>query len=127
MIALAQIAALAVALQSPAAVAADPAGPDYGTQELVEGRNGAALRTLTADADKAAEDPAMLINLAVAHARRGDEVRARDLFEAAMAHDERVELETADGRWVDSRALARKGLAMLARGEFGSTASIASR
>ena len=36
-------------------------------------------------------------------------------------------LETVDGRWVDSRVLARKGLAMLARGEFASTASIASR
>ena len=127
MIALAQIAALAVAAQSPAAMAADPAGPDYGTQELVEGRNGAALRTLTADADMAADDPALLINLAVAHSRRGDEERARDLFEAAVAHDERAELETVDGRWVDSRVLARKGLAMLARGEFASTASIASR
>ena len=73
------------------------------------------------------DDPALLINLAVAHARRGDEERARDLFEAAMAHDERAELETIDGRWVDSRVLARKGLAMLARGEFASTASIASR
>ncbi len=69
----------------------------------------------------------MLINLAIAHARRGDDARARDLFEAAMMHDDRAELETADGKWVDSRALARKGLAMLDRGAFASTASIASR
>ncbi|MCH2486841.1 MAG: hypothetical protein MK010_03740 [Erythrobacter sp.] len=132
MFALAHIAALAIAAQSPlatgsVAMAADDRGPDYGTRELVEGRNAAAIRAITTGEELAAQDPALLINLAIAHARRGDEARARDLFEAAIAHDQRIELETADGRWVDSRALARKGIAMLDRGEFAARASIASR
>ncbi|GAA3802084.1 hypothetical protein GCM10022600_25320 [Qipengyuania pelagi] len=127
MFALAQITALALAAHTPVAMTDEGQGSSFGTQELVEGRDAAAIRAIGADADQAAKDPALLINLAIAHARRGDDARARDLFEAAMMHDDRAELETADGKWVDSRALARKGLAMLDRGAFASTASIASR
>ena len=131
MFALAQITALALAAHTPAhtpvAMTDEGQGSSFGTQELVEGRDAAAIRAIGADADQAAKDPALLINLAIAHARRGDDARARDLFEAAMMHDDRAELETADGKWVDSRTLARKGLAMLDRGDFASTASIASR
>jgi len=129
MIALVQIAALAFVAQSPVA---DGAGvfmtqdrdAGFGTQELVDGRNAAAIRAI-GDLDGA--DPAKLINLAIAHARRGEAERARDLFEAVLTQGERVELETADGRWVDSRALARKGIAMLETGAFATKASIASR
>ena len=129
MIALVQIAALAFVAQSPVT---DGAGvfmaqdrdAGFGTQELVDGRNAAAIRAI-GDLDGA--DPAKLINLAIAHARRGEADRARDLFEAVLTQGERVELETADGRWVDSRALARKGIAMLDNGAFASKASIASR
>ena len=127
MFALAQITALALAAHTPAAMTAQDRSASFGTQELVEGRDTAAIRAIGADQGQAAMDPAMLINLAIAHARRGDDARARDLFEAAMMHEDRAELETAGGKWMDSRALARKGLAMLDRGAFSSTASIASR
>lgn len=128
MVVLAQIAALALAAYTPAvSVESAAMGQAYGTQELVEGRESAAIRAIRDRGTLAEQDPALLINLAVAHARRGDEPRARDLFEAALAHRDRIELETADGRWEDSRALARKGIAMLDRGEFASAASIASR
>lgn len=131
MFALAHAAALAIAAHSPAPITADMAADrmaqDFGTRELVEGRNAAAIQTLSEDGRIAAQDPALLINLAIAHARRGDDERARRLFETVIAAADRVELETADGRWVDSRALARTGIAMLERGEFETPASIASR
>ena len=129
MIIFVKIAALAVAAQSPVAdgpgvFMAQDRDASFGTQELVDGRNAAAIRAI-GDLDGA--DPAKLINLAIAHARRGEAERARDLFETVLTQDERVELETAEGRWVDSRALARKGIAMLDSGGFASKASIASR
>lgn len=66
-------------------------------------------------------DPASLINLGVAHARAGNELRAREYFEAAAASPVRYNLETANGQWVDSRRLAMKALRKLDRGEFRPT------
>ncbi|MGI8943861.1 MAG: winged helix-turn-helix domain-containing protein [Qipengyuania sp.] len=51
-------------------------------------------------------------------ARLGDYEEALALFEAVLDSGERVELETASGQWLDSRALERKAIAMLDRGEF---------
>ncbi|MBA4768637.1 MAG: hypothetical protein H2049_13530, partial [Porphyrobacter sp.] len=70
-------------------------------------------------------DAAVLINLGIAYARMGDETRARDAFRQALACEEVVELETADGLATDSRRLARKALKMLERGEFRAAAASA--
>jgi Flp pilus assembly protein TadD len=66
-------------------------------------------------------DPAKLINLGVAYARSGNELLAREHFEAAAASPVRYNLETANGDWVDSRRLAMKALRKLDRGEFRPT------
>ena len=66
----------------------------------------------------AADDPARLINHGIALARTGNYEAARADFAAAANARDSVELETADGKWVDSRRLARKALAMLDKGEF---------
>lgn len=85
---------------------------------LVAGRDGEAIQTLERERAAHPDDPAVLINLGIAYAHRGDEARARKMFEAAMASDHKPELETADGAAMDSRKLARKALSMLDRGEF---------
>jgi len=63
-------------------------------------------------------DPALRINLGIAHAQAGNETEAREQFEAAIASREVLELDTADGRTTNSRRLARQAMAMLKRGEF---------
>lgn len=89
-----------------------------GTEDLKVGRDHAAIAKIEANSSVDAEDPARLINLGVARARTGDYEAARELFEAVITHNERIELETAQGKWVDSRNLARKAISMLDRGEF---------
>lgn len=112
-------AALAVLAQGPAAtVPASDAPYDVGYEELLAHRDGAARAAIEACDELAADDPARLINHGVALARTGDYEAARAAFTAAADARSSVELETAGGEWVDSRHLARKGLAMLDRGEF---------
>ena len=60
-------------------------------------------------------DPALLINLGAAYARKGDAMRAAHGFQAAIDSDTRYELELADGRWVESRYAARHALQTLQR------------
>ncbi|WP_172970270.1 tetratricopeptide repeat protein [Erythrobacter sp. THAF29] len=85
---------------------------------LASGRDTAAIRTLERELDLRPDDPAVLINLGIAYAHRGDDQKARALFKAAMASDDKADLETADGSTTDSRKLARKALSMLDRGAF---------
>ena len=73
----------------------------------------------------AAEDPAGLINLGIANARRGDYERARAYFQAVINRREIVELETSTGEWLDARTLARRALTMLDNGGFASSGRIA--
>lgn len=103
---------------APAAVDAPETSFDVGYEELVEGRDRAAVEAIEACAELEADDPARLINLGVALARMGQFDEARADFEAAAEADSSVELETADGHWVDSRRLARRALAALDRGDF---------
>ncbi len=56
------------------------------------------------------EDPALLINLAAAYARLGRPDQAAMTYQAAADSKSRYRLELADGRWMDSRRVARKGL-----------------
>ena len=106
-----------------AAIAAQPATAEVGYPELVAGQDEAAITVINRQATT--DDPAKLINLGVAYARTGDVVRARAMFRAAHTSSERVDLETASGEWVYSRALARRGLAMLDSGELSRTAVLA--
>ena len=59
------------------------------------------------------DDPALLINLGAAYARKGDAARAAGAFQAAIDSDTRYDLELADGTWVDSRQAARRALETL--------------
>lgn len=96
-------------------------------EELATGQNSAAIARIERTSSADSEDPARLINLAIAHAREGRVEAARALFMDAARLDTRYRLETADGQWMDSRDLARRGLAMLDRGEITLGTQMASR
>lgn len=82
---------------------------------LAAGRADDAIRAIEAQLAADPDDPALLINLGAAYARKGDAARAAKAFEAAIASDTRYELELADGTWSDSRHAARRALATLQR------------
>lgn len=88
------------------------------SDELAKGRADKAILALEKRVEAAPHDPALLINLGIAHAQSGDEATAHSLFKRALASPEPIELETADGDTIDSRRLARKAIRMLERGEF---------
>jgi tetratricopeptide (TPR) repeat protein len=123
--AIALLAAGAPAAAAPIAMTA--AAPELAVQPLVTGKAEQALATLEKASAANPQDAAVLINLGIAYAQSGDEVKARAAFEQALACREVVELETADGTATDSRRLARKALRMLARGEFRPGTSAASQ
>lgn len=103
----------------PAAGLVSPADDnELAAQTLAAGQEDEALATLIRATAANPHDPAVLINLGIAYAHKGDEAKARTAFEAALACHEVVELDTADGTATDSRRLARKALKMLERGEF---------
>lgn len=111
--------ALAFMAQAPAQVvpAVDTAA-DVGQEELVAGRDLAALEAIEKCDELATNDPARLINRGIALARLGRYDEARADFASAAAARESIELETTTGDWVDSRRLARRAIAMLDKGEF---------
>lgn len=106
---------------------AAPAAVDVAHDQLVAGRDDAAIARINANGALDREDPARLINLGVAHARQGDVATARAMFAAAARAGEAVYLETAEGDWVEARRLASRALAMLDRGEFAGSSRMASR
>ncbi|KWV94159.1 MULTISPECIES: hypothetical protein [unclassified Erythrobacter] len=111
--------ALALLVQGPVDAAKTPqAEYDVGYEELVANDNLAAREIIENSDELAEDDPARLINHGIALARTGNYEAARAAFEAAASARNSVELETAQGKWVDSRRLARKALAMLDKGEF---------
>lgn len=120
----------AIALMAATPQAAVPgaarvsAGDDreLAAQTLAAGREEEALAVLERASAADPHDPAVLINLGIAYAHKGDDAKARAAFEAALNSHEVVELDTADGSVTDSRRLARKALRMLDRGEFRSEA-----
>lgn len=109
-------AAIAVMLQSASAAGNEA---DVAYQSLVEGRNAEAIRKIEANGKLETNDPARLINLGIAYARAGNEARARQMFQAVIDSSDRIELETAEGKWVDSRRIARKAMKLLDAGELG--------
>ena len=108
-------------LQSPSQ--AESGAADLAAQSLAAGHGDAALATLQRASAADPDDAALLINLGIAYAQQGDDAKARAAFEAALACDAVVELETADGSATDSRRLARKALKMLSRGAFRADAA----
>ena len=129
---LATTLALMVLTQAPAQIAdqadASRIEPvDVAFAELSVGENIAAIERIEQNAELDSDDPARLINLGIAQARQGDDIQARTMFTAAARHNDRYQLETAEGAWVDSRDLARRALAMLDRGEFRTNGRVASR
>lgn len=131
------LAALALALAAANPLAAAPAAfvdtaraapetaPELAAGTLAAGRADQAIVTLRKASDADPQDAAVLINLGIAYAQTGDEVRAREAFQQALACEEVIELDTADGTATDSRRLARKALKMLDRGEFRPRATTA--
>ena len=91
--------------------------------DLQANRTGAAIERIEGALEEKEAHPAQLINLGVAYARAGDTARAREMFRRAARHDTGYSLETAGGAWVDSRALALRGLAALDRGSLGASAT----
>jgi Tfp pilus assembly protein PilF len=85
---------------------------------LAQGQSVRAIEMLEANLEQSPDDPALLINLGIAHAQTGNEDGARKLFQAALSSRHSVDLDTANGMTTDSRRLARQALTMLDRGEF---------
>lgn len=114
------VAALFAAAPLPAPVHASPVAgmSDLAANPLAAGRGDEAIAVLEKASAANPHDAAVLINLGIAHAQRGDDAKARTAFEAALACHEVIELDTADGAATDSRRLARKAIKMLERGEF---------
>ena len=120
------VTAFAIAMIVAAPLAGPAAAPmpalleanDQVSQPLTAGRVDEALTRLERASAANPHDAALLINLGIAYAQRGEEAKARATFEQAAACHEVIELTTADGNVTDSFRLARKALKMLARGEF---------
>lgn len=93
-------------------------GPVLAAQSLAAGQSDRAVVLLEKASAANPHDPAVLINLGIAYAHRGQDAKARAAFEQALTCHEVVELDTADGTATDSRRLARKAIRMLDRGEF---------
>jgi tetratricopeptide (TPR) repeat protein len=117
-VAIALLAAITPANAPVSPVAGLAEAPELAVQPLAAGRAAQAIATLEKASAADPHDAAVLINLGIAYAHAGDEVRARAAFERALACHEVIELETADGTATDSRRLARKAIKMLERGEF---------
>ena len=119
---------LLVAAEAPVmTVTAPDSEYDIGYSELVSGDARGALEAIE-NCDKLPKsDPALQINHAVALAQTGKYNEARDRFAAAARNVDRLELQTSTGDWVDSKVLARRGLAMLDTGNFRGYETLAVR
>lgn len=91
---------------------------EVGYEALMAGDNERAIAEIEANHALHRDDPARLLNLGIAHARMGDEGEARAFFRAAVTSADQMELETSQGDWVYSRALARQALHMLDDGSL---------
>lgn len=109
-----------------AAGAADT-GRDVAQDALLAQDNQAAITRIEHNDALDPWDPARLINLAIAYAGEGDADKARTLLYRAIRSDQWVDLQTANGEWVNSRELARKVLAMIDEGRLGGGNRLAAR
>lgn len=81
--------------------------PDVAYQELATGHDRDALNKLLKIREVRGDDPAVLINLGAAYTRLGYARQAREAYDAAILTDQRYDLETGSGKWMDSRYIAR--------------------
>ena len=88
---------------------------DVAYPQLMQGRNDEAIERIHANKALASGDPAAMINLAAAYARKGMNREALECYETAIASRDRFELQMSDGQWMDSRRAARMGAARLER------------
>ena len=88
---------------------------DVAYADIAAGRADQAIQAIEARLEADPRDPALLINLGAAYARKGDAARAAEAFQAAIDSHTRYDLELADGTWVDSRHAARRALETLQR------------
>ena len=100
------------------AIPADTTGPnlepvDVAYGDLSAGKAQEAIEQIEANDALETNDPARLINLGTAYASMGNIEKARTLYQAAAKNSEEVILETADGRWLSSRRIARQALSQL--------------
>lgn len=102
-------------------------GSGLAVSALSEGRSRDAIDALSQAHSADPSDPAVMINLGIAHATRGEDAAARALFEAAMTSRIAYDLDTAEGTAINSRKLARRALRMLERGEFRREGQVALR
>jgi cytochrome c-type biogenesis protein CcmH/NrfG len=112
------LSALALAAQLTSTPGAEPTSieqHEVAYQEIATGHPDDAIRAIEARLATDPDDPALLINLGAAYARKGDAARAAKAFQAAIDSDTRYELELADGTWTDSRQAARRALDTLQR------------
>lgn len=86
---------------------------DAGYVELVSGEATAAVQQLEKLHAQNPDDPAIMINLAAAYIEIGRLDDANRAYRLAIASRERLQLETAEGDWEDSRQIARSGLSRL--------------
>lgn len=112
------VAFLVLALAAANPIADTPAAPELAARTIAAGRAEQAIASLEKASAADPQDAAVLINLGIAYAQTGNEVQAREAFQQALACNEVIELETADGTATDSRRLAKKALKMLERGDF---------
>jgi Flp pilus assembly protein TadD len=91
---------------------------DVAYQEMVQGRTDAAIARIRANKRLASDDPAAMINLGAAYARKGMTREALDCYKTAQASRDRFELQLADGSWMDSRRAARIAAAKLEGSAF---------
>ena len=112
------LSALVAAAQLTSTPGAEPPTSetrDVAYEDIAAGRADQAIRTIEARLEADPRDPALLINLGAAYARKGDTARAAKAFQAAIDSNTRYDLELADGTWVDSRQAARRALETLQR------------
>ena len=112
------LSALVAAAQLTSTPGAEPPTTetrDVAYEDIAAGRADAAIQAIEARLKAYPDDPALLINLGAAYARKGDTARAEAAFQAAVNSDTRYELELADGTWADSRHAAQRALASLQR------------
>lgn len=117
-LALAHASAAVPAMAEPVPIEVTAAESRVGYEALMAGDNARAIAEIEGNQALAQDDPARLINLGIAHARLGNEAQAEELFRAAVASGDQMELETSTGDWVYSRAIARQALRMLDQGDL---------
>lgn len=112
------LAALAAAAQLTSIPGAEPVVTEQhevAYEQIATGKIDEAIRAIEAQLATNPDDPALLINLGAAYARKGDTARATKAFHDAINSDTRYELELSDGTWADSRQAARRALATVQR------------